>query len=74
MRYPTLNDVVECDLAENGYQVLTKPGEQVDKIIQLYETMLTRHTTMLVGETGGGKTVILETLARAPTTMGRGPS
>ena len=71
VRYPTLNDVVECDLAENGYQVLTKPGEQVDKIIQLYETMLTRHTTMLVGETGGGKTVILETLARAQTKMGR---
>ena len=27
---------------------------QVDKIIQLYETMLTRHTVMIVGPTGGG--------------------
>lgn len=71
VRYPTLNDVIERDLAERGYQVMTGPGEQVDKIIQLYETMLTRHTTMLVGETGGGKSVILETIARAQTTIGR---
>lgn len=71
VRYPTLNDVIEQDLAKHGYQVLTRPGEQVDKIIQLYETMLTRHTTMLVGETGGGKSVMLETIARAQTTMGR---
>ena len=71
VRYPTLNDVIERDLAERGYQVMTQAGEQVDKIIQLYETMLTRHTTMLVGETGGGKSVILETLARAQTSMGR---
>jgi dynein heavy chain len=38
---------------------------QVDKVMQLYETMLTRHTTMVVGPTGGGKTVILEALAAA---------
>lgn len=37
MRYPQLNDVVEADLAEQGYQVLTDAGQQVDKVIQLYE-------------------------------------
>lgn len=40
---------------------------QVDKIIQLYETMLTRHTVMVVGPTGGGKTVVIQTLAKAQT-------
>jgi dynein heavy chain len=38
---------------------------QVDKTVQLYETMLTRHTTMVVGPTGGGKSVVIQTLARA---------
>lgn len=37
--------------------------EQVNKVIQLYETTQTRHTTMVVGPTGSGKTVILNTLA-----------
>ena len=37
VRYPQLNDVVEADLSEQGYQVLTDPGQQVDKVIQLYE-------------------------------------
>jgi dynein heavy chain len=57
-------------LQEKGYLVMTNPTDQVDKVIQLYETMLTRHTTMVVGPTGGGKTVILETLSRAQTKMG----
>lgn len=35
----------------------------------MYETQMVRHTTMVVGPTGGGKTLILETLknARLPT-------
>ena len=33
--------------------------KQVDKIVQLYETMGTRHTTMIVGPTGAGKSVII---------------
>ena len=71
VRYPNLNDAVEKDLESNGYQVLTGPSEQVDKVIQLYETMLTRHTTMIVGETGGGKSVIIKTLARAQDALGK---
>lgn len=43
---------------------------QIDKVIQLYETMLTRHCTMIVGPTGGGKTVVLSTLVKAQTRMG----
>jgi dynein heavy chain len=39
--------------------------KQVDKAVQLFETMLTRHTTMIVGPTGSGKSVIINTLAKA---------
>eukprot|EP00929_Paragymnodinium_shiwhaense_P077084 TRINITY_DN3967_c0_g3_i3.p1 TRINITY_DN3967_c0_g3~~TRINITY_DN3967_c0_g3_i3.p1 ORF type:complete len:4541 (+),score=1544.66 TRINITY_DN3967_c0_g3_i3:127-13749(+) len=38
---------------------------QIDKVMQLYETMLTRHSTMIVGPTGGGKSVVLECLRNA---------
>ena len=38
---------------------------QVDKCIQMYETQIVRHTTMIVGPTGGGKSLILETLKNA---------
>lgn len=70
VRYPRLNDAVEAELAGAGLQLLTGPGEQADKVVQLYETMQTRHTTMLVGGTGGGKSVILGALARAQGAMG----
>jgi dynein heavy chain len=43
----------------------------VDKVVQLYEVLMTRHTVMVVGQTGGGKSVILNTLAQAQTVMGR---
>ena len=42
-----------------------KFSKQVDKVIQLHETMLTRHTTMVVGPTGGGKSVIIDSLKNA---------
>lgn len=40
---------------------------QVDKVVQMYETMMTRHTTMVVGPTGGGKSVVINTLCQAQT-------
>ena len=57
--------VVKCLEAKN-YQVLP---DQVDKIIQLYETMMTRHTSMVVGPTGGGKSVVIQVLADAQTLL-----
>jgi dynein heavy chain len=71
VRYPTFNDAVEAELLGAGYQVLTNAGDQVDKVVQLYEVLMTRHTVMVVGQTGGGKSVILNTLAHAQTAMGR---
>eukprot|EP00803_Ostreobium_quekettii_P011338 evm.model.scf_1312.1 EVM.evm.TU.scf_1312.1 scf_1312:839-40608(+) len=71
VRYPQFNDVVEQTLAAPGYKVLTDPSQQVDKVIQLYEVMMTRHTTMVVGQTGGGKSVIINTLARSQTKLGK---
>lgn len=40
-------------------------NQQMDKAVQLYETMLTRHTCMVVGPTQGGKSVVIETLSRS---------
>ena len=71
VRYETFNDAVEKDLEKNGYVVLSQPSGQVDKVVQLYETMITRHTTMVVGQTGGGKSVILSTLRNAQTKLGK---
>lgn len=62
VRYPDFNDAVESVLVNNKY-ILDE--HQVDKVIQLYETMLTRHTTMVVGNTGGGKSVVINALAQA---------
>ena len=39
--------------------------DQVSKVIQLQETMQTRHATMVVGPTGSGKTTIIEQLKEA---------
>jgi dynein heavy chain, axonemal len=36
--------------------------KQVDKVMQLHETMQTRHTTMVVGPTGGGKSTVILSL------------
>uniref|UniRef100_A0A8D0HBM0 Dynein axonemal heavy chain 10 n=1 Tax=Sphenodon punctatus TaxID=8508 RepID=A0A8D0HBM0_SPHPU len=67
VRYPNFNDAVEQVLADGGYIVLPF---QVDKVVQMYETMLTRHTTMVVGPTGGGKSVVINTFCQAQTRLG----
>ncbi|XP_052023863.1 dynein axonemal heavy chain 10 [Apodemus sylvaticus] len=67
VRYPDFNDAVEQVLEENGYVLLPV---QVDKVVQMFETMLTRHTTMVVGPTGGGKSVVINTLCQAQTKLG----
>ncbi|CAF1548071.1 unnamed protein product [Rotaria magnacalcarata] len=65
--YENLNQIIKDVLIHQHYILVP---EQIQKIIQLYETMMTRHSTMLVGPTGGGKTVVLNTLAEAQTQMG----
>lgn len=67
VRYPQFNDAVEEVLVSNKYVMLPV---QVDKVIQMYETMMTRHSTMIVGPTGGGKTVVINTLCQAQTKLG----
>ncbi|XP_051490092.1 dynein axonemal heavy chain 10 [Apus apus] len=67
VRYPDFNDAVEQVLKEGGYVVLPV---QVDKVVQMYETMLTRHTTMIVGPTGGGKSVVINALCQAQKKLG----
>lgn len=62
VRYPDFNGALEESLVENNYTLL---DDQMDKVVQLYETMMTRHSTMIVGPTGGGKTVVLNTMVDA---------
>nr|XP_046467282.1 dynein axonemal heavy chain 10 [Neodiprion pinetum] len=62
--YPDFNEAVEKTLVEHGYILLP---DQIDKVVQMYEVMMTRHSTMIVGPTGGGKTVVIKTLCRAQT-------
>jgi dynein heavy chain, axonemal len=67
VRYPQFNDAVEEVLAANKNIVLP---QQVDKVVQMYETMMTRHSTMILGPTGGGKTVVINSLCQAQTKLG----
>ena len=35
---------------------------QIDKVVQLYETLLTMHTLMVVGLKGSGKSTVIKIL------------
>ncbi|XP_071951094.1 dynein axonemal heavy chain 2-like isoform X2 [Antedon mediterranea] len=52
--YGKMRSVIESELKNNGYQCIQST---VLKIIQLYETKNSRHSVMIVGKTGSGKTV-----------------
>ncbi|CAK9806047.1 Dynein axonemal heavy chain 10 [Anthophora plagiata] len=66
VHYPDFNEAVNRILEEERYCILS---DQVDKVVQLYEVMMTRHSTMVVGPTGGGKTVVIDTLCKAQTSL-----
>eukprot|EP01105_Mastigella_eilhardi_P016134 TRINITY_DN3695_c0_g1_i1.p1 TRINITY_DN3695_c0_g1~~TRINITY_DN3695_c0_g1_i1.p1 ORF type:complete len:4489 (-),score=1285.68 TRINITY_DN3695_c0_g1_i1:87-13553(-) len=62
-----LLEKIEEGLTANEYKIVP---EQVNKIIQLHETMMTRHCVMVVGPTQSGKTVIINALQAAQKAMG----
>ncbi|KAH0626110.1 hypothetical protein JD844_000881 [Phrynosoma platyrhinos] len=52
--YGKIKEVLEQELREMGLQVIPFT---ITKVIQLYETKNSRHSSMIVGNTGSGKTV-----------------
>ena len=68
--YEDLKVCAMADFVAKGFRCTNDKVhyEQVDKVIQMYETQLVRHTTMIVGPTGGGKSLVLETLKNSRLT------
>ncbi|CAB1351572.1 unnamed protein product [Coregonus sp. 'balchen'] len=66
--YGKLRETIEAELRQACLQVTPFT---VTKVIQLYETKNSRHSTMIVGKTGSGKTVTWRTLQSTLTTMHR---
>ncbi|KAM6949562.1 LOW QUALITY PROTEIN: dynein axonemal heavy chain 2 [Aplochiton taeniatus] len=66
--YGLLRDTIEAELCQSNLQVT---AFTVTKVIQLYETKNSRHSTMVVGKTGSGKTVTWKTLQSVLTSLHR---
>lgn len=68
--YEDFEEAIIKEMEDGGYRMQNERvfRDQIDKIIQMYETLLVRHTTMIVGPTGGGKSHILKTLVAASKT------
>ncbi|KAL0970220.1 hypothetical protein UPYG_G00238880 [Umbra pygmaea] len=66
--YGKLRETIVAELHLAGLQV---SPFTVTKVIQLYETKNSRHSTMIVGKTGSGKTVTWRNLQNTLTTMHR---
>ena len=69
--FETLVTAVDAWYSENTYKHSDNVGDdsayekQVDKTVQVFETIDTRWATMIVGPTGGGKTTVLKCLQHA---------
>ncbi|GBG77441.1 hypothetical protein CBR_g23890 [Chara braunii] len=61
----TFKDVEDALLRQVKEKTLQPHPSWLEKCVQLYETYLVRHGIMLVGPTGGGKTMICTCLAGA---------
>lgn len=57
-----LEKAIVDTLLEDDFQVVPY---QVKKIIQFHNSIVNRHSTMVVGQTNGGKSVIIKTLSKA---------
>ncbi|KAM3621055.1 uncharacterized protein V6R79_005381 [Siganus canaliculatus] len=62
----TLQEAMEMELRQMGLQVT---AFTMSKVIQLYETKTSRHATVLVGNTGSGKSVSWMTLKNVSTSL-----
>ncbi|XP_054907024.1 dynein axonemal heavy chain 2 isoform X1 [Poeciliopsis prolifica] len=66
IEYGKLKEAIQMELRRTGLQVTPFA---VTKVIQLYETKNSRHSTMLVGKTGSGKTVTWKILQQSLTAL-----
>nr|XP_057923809.1 dynein axonemal heavy chain 2 isoform X2 [Doryrhamphus excisus] len=64
--YGKLKEAIQIELRQRGLQVTPFT---MTKVIELYETKNSRHSSMLVGKTGCGKTVTWKTLKSALIAM-----
>ncbi|XP_063042411.1 dynein axonemal heavy chain 2 [Engraulis encrasicolus] len=66
--YGKLKEMIESELRSAGLQVTPFT---MTKVIQLYETKNSRHSSMIVGKTGSGKSVTWKTLQSALSSLHR---